>query len=142
MKAYVDNGVYKAVLNEEEDMSNQWVASYLQVYNGAIDGTGNPHKYNWSTTIASYLPNDGQQYEILCEEYASGTVNVRIDTDFANDLSAFYNAGTNATVRNTLLVIGAGRTLRLRSYASTSTYWLTFLAYRKVGSTTYSALNI
>ena len=108
--------------------SDDWVAKYLEVHNGSVaSGT-----QNWSSDMSTYLPDDGQQYEVLCEEATFGNVDLRFDTDFSNDMHANYDNSSNVIASNFMLIFGSTRKLSLRAYNSMTNYILRFIAYRKV----------
>lgn len=118
------------------NFDSRWVASAYTLYNNtSLSSSGSPGRY--TTSLASYLPNDGYNYEVIFRggTDTSNPYNIMIDTDFAGNHGQFYNASNYGNRAHFLILIfGANRTLGLNVYTSVDHFSLYAVAYRRIGT--------
>ena len=137
----------------EKDLSNltsagkkvldgQWVVSGNTITSGRNAQTSTDLTYN----LTSYLPADGQSYEVLFSMLGSTAATTGsyqyglLTTDIITQTARIYIARTTAAVGVTgagtvILPVGTGRTVTVMAHSSnTGTFNLYALGYRRIGT--------
>ena len=125
-------------------LDGQWVSSSSTLANNISA----PTTTNLEYSLASYLPNDGYNYEVLFTGQAtsgasSGNVcNIHLKTDIIADYVYFARAVTKTTSNNStygtcILPVGTGRTVTAVAYSNnTGNFYLYARGYRRIGTNT------
>jgi hypothetical protein len=131
-------------LTGKPTMDGQWVSSHAVLANG-VSWTGAGATYS----LASYLPNDSNDYEVIFGVYATTAatsgkfIAVAIETDIINSNYVSIcqtRARSDASVDcrgSIVLPVGTGRTVTQYSTGSSNaegTYTLEVYGYRRIGT--------
>ena len=124
------------------NLDGQWVESSSILASNISSPTSTDLDYS----LATYLPNDGYNYEVLFTGQAtsgasSGNVcNIHLKTDIIADYVLFARAITktssnNSTYGTCILPVGTGRTVTAAAYSNnTGIIYLYARAYRRIGT--------
>ena len=123
-------------------LDGQWVASSRTLASNVSAPTSTDLEYS----LASYLPNDGYNYEVLFTGQAtsgasSGNVcNIHLKTDIIANYVLFARAITKTTSNNStygtcILPVGTNRKATVVAYsANTGAFYLYARGYRRIGT--------
>lgn len=124
------------------NLDGQWVSSPSTL----ADNISSPKSTDLEYSLASYLPNDGYNYEVLFTGQVttgstSGNIcNLHLKTDIIDKIVYFARAITrtssNVSAYGTcILPVGTGRTVTAVAYSNnTGTFYLYARGYRRIGT--------
>ena len=126
-----------------KNFDGQWVNSNATLANNVSISTTEV-----SYSLATYLPNDEYNYEVLFDCYVETSattnkyINIYIKTDLIQNFTGVCGAKTTAnstafTTGSTILAVGSGRSVTVNGLTSTNavgTYILQVNAYRRIGT--------
>lgn len=154
LNIYIDEMVTDLNNKADKDLENvsdntsctaidgQWVSSPCTL----ADNISSPTSTDLEYSLASYLPNDGYNYEVLFTGQVttgstSGNIcNLHLKTDIIDTYVYFARAITrtssNVSAYGTcILPVGTGRTVTAVAYSNnTGTFYLYARAYRRIGT--------